>query len=342
MTEASPPGVELRRLRAFLDRALPRPTVGPLTAELIAGGRSNLTYVVTDGVSEWVLRRPPLGHVLATAHDMAREYRVMTALADTRVPVPATYLLAEQAEGADAPGAPFYLMEKVTGTVYRTAEQTADLGAAWAVAISHDLIDVLAALHRLDPVRVGLGDFGRPDGFLDRQVRRWQKQLAASRSRDIAGIDELSATLANSIPATQRPAIVHGDYKLDNVIISADSVAAVVDWEMATLGDPLCDVGLFNVYWDRSVEVVSAVSPISAAAGFPPAAELLDRYAAASGLDLSPLPWYEALGCFKLAVISEGIHYRYLQGKTVGDGFEVIGDMVAPLVAGGLARLAER
>jgi aminoglycoside phosphotransferase (APT) family kinase protein len=336
MTEASPPGVDLPRLRAFLDRALPRPTAGPLTAELIAGGRSNLTYVVGDGAAEWVLRRPPLGHVLATAHDMAREYRVMTALADTRVPVPATYVLSED---ADVLGAPFYLMEKVAGTVYRTAEQTADLGAARAVAISHDLIDVLAALHRVDPVQVGLGDFGRPDGFLDRQVRRWQKQLAASRSRDIAGIDELSATLAGSIPATQRPAIVHGDYKLDNVIIAGESVAAVVDWEMATLGDPLCDVGLFNVYWDRAVEVVAAVSPVNAAAGFPPVTELLDRYAAAGGLDLSPLPWYEALGCFKLAVISEGIHYRYLQGKTVGEGFEMIGDMVAPLVAGGLARL---
>ena len=340
MTEAAPPGVELPRLRAFLDRALTRPTAGPLIAELISGGRSNLTYAVTDGAREWVLRRPPLGHVLATAHDMAREYRVLTALAGTPVPVPATYVLCAD---ADVLGAPFYLMERVDGTVYRTAEQTEGLGAARAAAISHDLIDVLAALHRVDPVRVGLDGFGRPEGFLERQVRRWQQQLAASRSRDIEGIDELSATLAASIPATQRPTIVHGDYKLDNVIIDdQDNVAAVVDWEMATLGDPLCDLGLFNVYWDQGEAAAAVVFPVHPAAGFPPGSELLSRYAAASGLDLAPLSWYEALGCFKLAVISEGIHYRFLQGQTVGEGFETIGDMVAPLVAAGLARLAER
>jgi aminoglycoside phosphotransferase (APT) family kinase protein len=231
-------------------------------------------------------------------------------------------------------------MEKVDGTVYRTAEQTEALGAPRAVAIAHDLIDVLAGLHSVDPAGVGLGDFGRPEGFVERQVRRWQKQLAASRSREIPGIDELSATLAAAIPATQRHTIVHGDYKLDNVIVAGDSIAAVVDWEMATLGDPLCDVGLFNVYWERGEEGAAVTSPITPAAGFPDGSELLDRYAAASGLDLTPLPWYEALGCFKLAVISEGIHFRFLQGKTVGEGFEMIGDVVAPLVAGGLARLA--
>jgi aminoglycoside phosphotransferase (APT) family kinase protein len=228
----------------------------------------------------------------------------------------------------------------VAGTVYRTAGHTAGLGARRASAIACDLIDVLAALHRIEPAGVGLTGFGRPQGFVDRQVRRWQRQLAASRSREIAGIDELGAVLAGSVPATQRPAIVHGDYKIDNVIIGADdAIAAVVDWEMATLGDPLCDVGLFSVYWERGVEGIAPDSPVSAAAGFPPGPDLLVRYAATSGLDLSPLPWYEALGCFKLAVISEGIHYRFLHGQTVGDGFEMIGDMVAPLVAAGLARL---
>jgi aminoglycoside phosphotransferase (APT) family kinase protein len=323
----APPGVDLPRLRAYLGSA------GPLRAELIAGGRSNLTYVVTEGTNEWVLRRPPLGHVLATAHDMAREHRVLTALADTPVPVPATYVLCTD---AGVLGAPFYLMEKVAGTVYRTAEQTRRLGAARATAIAHELIDVLAALHGVDPGAAGLGDFGRPAGFLDRQVRRWQRQLAASRSREIAGIDALSAALARSVPATQRPAIVHGDYKLDNVIVGADdSIAAVVDWEMATVGDPLCDLGLFNVYWDGGIAEITT----GAAAGFPPGARLRARYAAATGLDLSPLPWYEALGCFKLAVISEGIHYRFLRGQTVGEGFAEIGDMVAPLVAAGLERL---
>jgi aminoglycoside phosphotransferase (APT) family kinase protein len=332
----SPPGVDLRRLRAYLnsahlDRAFPH-FAGPLRAELIAGGRSNLTYVVTDGVSTWVLRRPPLGHVLATAHDMAREHRVLTALADTPVPVPKTCVLCTD---TDVLGAPFYLMEKVDGTVYRTAEQTAGLDDERATAIAHELIDVLAALHGIDPGAVGLGDFGRPAGFLDRQVRRWQRQLAASRSREIAGIDALSEALARSVPAAQRPAIVHGDYKIDNVIVGADdSIAAVVDWEMAALGDPLCDLGLFDVYWDGVIAGFTAGS-----LGFPPGAELRARYAAATGLDLSPLPWYEALGCFKLAVISEGIHYRFLRGQTVGEGFAEIGDMVAPLVAAGLERL---
>jgi aminoglycoside phosphotransferase (APT) family kinase protein len=326
-TPAAPPGVDLERLRAFLGSA------GPLRAELVAGGRSNLTYVLTDGASEWVLRRPPLGHVLATAHDMAREHRVLAALADTPVPVPKTYVLCTD---PDVLGAPFYLMEKVDGTVYRTAEQTERLGAERATALAHELIDVLAALHCVDPGAVGLGDFGRPAGFLDRQVRRWQRQLAASRSREIAGIEELSEALAGSVPETQRPAIVHGDYKLDNVIVGPDgSIAAVVDWEMATLGDPLCDLGLFDVYWDGGIAEMVAGSSV----GFPSGTELRARYAAATGLDLTPLPWYEALGCFKLAVISEGIHYRFLRGQTVGEGFAEIGDMVAPLVAAGLERL---
>jgi aminoglycoside phosphotransferase (APT) family kinase protein len=331
----------LERLREYLrradvERSLPRPVTGPLSGELIAGGMSNLTYTVTAGTDEWVLRRPPLGHVLATAHDMGREHRVLTALAETPVPVPRTYVLCAD---PDVLGAPFYLMEKVDGTVYRTAEQTAALGPERAGTIARDLIDVLAALHDVDPAEVGLGDFGRPEGFLERQVRRWQKQLAASRSRQIDGIDELSATLADSMPATQRHTIVHGDYKLDNVIIDRhDAIAAVVDWEMATLGDPLCDLGLLRVYWDASDALPAP--RLTSAPGFPSAAELVSRYAAAGGLDLSPLPWYEALGCFKLAVISEGIHYRYLQGKTVGEGFETIGDLVAPLVADGLRRIS--
>jgi aminoglycoside phosphotransferase (APT) family kinase protein len=339
VTEGVIPGLELPRLREYLtradvERALPRPVTGRLSADLIAGGMSNLTYAMTDGTSEWVLRRPPLGHVLPTAHDMAREHWVLTALAETPVPVPRTYVLCVD---ADVLGAPFYLMEKVDGTVYRTAEQTEALGPQRAGTIARDLIDVLAALHAVDPAGVGLAEFGRPEGFLDRQVRRWQKQLAASRSRDIDGIDELSATLADSVPATQRHTIVHGDYKLDNVIIAGDSIAAVVDWEMATLGDPLCDLGLLRVYWDASERLPSA--SITSAAGFPPSSELLSRYASAGSLDLSALPWYEALGCFKLAVISEGIYYRFLQGKTVGEGFETIGDMVAPLVADGLGRI---
>ncbi|MCW2898355.1 MAG: phosphotransferase family protein [Streptosporangiaceae bacterium] len=332
------PGLDLERLRGFLQRSLPDFTNGPLDAELVAGGRSNLTYVVSDGSREWVLRRPPLGHVLATAHDMAREHRVLSALAGTPVPVPRTYGLCADAEVL---GAPFYLMEKVEGTVYRTAEQTGALGSGRARAISLDLISVLAALHAVDPEAAGLAGFGRPEGYLERQAARWRKQLEASRSRDIEGVDELTAALAGSIPVTQRHTIVHGDYKLDNVIIGADDrVAAVVDWEMATLGDPLSDLGLLRLYWDGFAELVDR--PVSPALGFPTGGELLEHYAQAAGLDLSPLPWYEAFACFKLAVISEGIYFRHRQGKTVGEGFAEIGDMVRPLVARGLDTLGRR
>jgi aminoglycoside phosphotransferase (APT) family kinase protein len=332
------PGLDLERLRAFLDRSDPGLVTGSLRAELIAGGRSNLTYVVGDGSREWVVRRPPLGHVLATAHDMAREHRVMSALAGTPVPVPRTYGLCEDVQVL---GAPFYLMERVDGVVYRDAAQTGALGPERARAISLDLISVLARLHAIDPAEVGLTGFGRPEGYLERQVGRWGKQLAASRSRDIEGAEELGSMLAGSIPVTQRHAIVHGDYKLDNVIVgpgdTGDAVAAVVDWEMATLGDPLSDLGLLRLYWDGFDELVDR--PVRPEFGFPPGAELLRHYEKLSGLDLSPLPWYEAFACFKLAVISEGIYFRHRQGKTVGEGFGEIGDMVAPLMARGLATL---
>ncbi|GAA2071913.1 phosphotransferase family protein [Actinomadura alba] len=338
MTAGDVPGVDLERLRGHLGHRSPDLVSGPLSAKLVEGGKSNLTYVVTDGTRDWVLRRPPLGHVLATAHDMAREHRVMSALAGTSVPVPATYGLCED---TGVLGAPFYLMERVEGTVYRFEEQTLTLGPDRARAISLDLVSVLGRLHAIDPQEVGLAGFGRPEGYLERQVARWRTQLAASRSREIDGAEELSAGLAASIPVTQRPAIVHGDYKLDNVIVGADdSIAAVVDWEMATLGDPLSDAGLLLLYWGGFEELPNR--PVRPEFGFPPGEELLGLYAAAADLDLAPLPWYEAFACFKLAVISEGIHFRHLQGKTVGEGFTEIGGMVEPLVARGLATLKRR
>jgi aminoglycoside phosphotransferase (APT) family kinase protein len=321
--DESAPGIDLRCLREYFGRTFPEAAIDSLDARVIAGGRSNLTYVVSDGSRDWVLRRPPLGHVLATAHDMGREYRIMTALAGTRVPVPQTFVLNSDSAVL---GAPFYVMERVEGTVHRSPDE---LSPERAAAISWSLVEVLSDLHAVDPASVGLSDFGRPDGFLERQVRRWGKQLDASRSRELAGADALRESLAASIPATQGPAIVHGDYKLDNLMISAtDTVAAVLDWEMATLGDPLCDLGLLHVYWDLAESAV-----------LPPVAEVLARYAARSSRDLSNLPWYQALGCFKLAVISEGIHYRFLQGQTVGEGFEIIGDRVEPLIAHGLELL---
>ncbi|HYS37577.1 MAG TPA: phosphotransferase family protein, partial [Pseudonocardiaceae bacterium] len=182
------PGVDLARLDAYLASAAPGLVTGPLRAEMVIGGRSNLTYYLGDGQHRWVLRRPPLGHVLSTAHDMGREFRVLSALAKTSVPVPATIHLCTDLEPL---GAPFYLMEHVPGEVLRTRGQVEKLGAARTTTLAHRLIDVLAELHTVDPDSVGLSDFGRPDGYLTRQVARWRKQLDASRSRDVAGIDEL-------------------------------------------------------------------------------------------------------------------------------------------------------
>lgn len=333
MTTSQLPGLDLDRLSDYVERIEPGLLAGPLRGDMIAGGRSNLTYAVTDGVRQWVVRRPPLGHVLATAHDVAREYRVMSALGPTAVPVPSTVLLCTD---PDVLGAPFYIMEQVEGTVYRHRAQTETLPHARNRAMAFALIDVLAGLHTVDPAEVGLGDFGRPDGFLRRQVRRWKTQLDASRCRDVPGLDELHDRLAHAVPATTRHTIVHGDYRLDNVIVDEhDHVAAVLDWEMATLGDPLTDLGLFTAYWEGLAGLPD--NPISGAvsqeAGFPPAEEMIARYAARSGADVSNLDWYLALAYFKLAVILEGIHFRFQQGKTVGDGFDQIGALVAPIVA---------
>jgi aminoglycoside phosphotransferase (APT) family kinase protein len=311
---------------------------GPLSAELVEGGRSNLTYVVTDGTSKWVVRRPPLGHVLPTAHDMAREYRVITALRDTEVPVPETVFLCEDKEVL---GAPFYVMEFVEGTPYRSRTQLAELGPDRTQGIVMSLVDTLATLHAVDPESVGLGDFGRPAGFLERQVRRWQKQLDASRSRDVPGIDLLHDRLAAAIPTPQAATILHGDYRLDNTLVLDDKIQAVLDWEMSTLGDPLADIGLMIAYSTREAPDDAVIANVSGAPGYPSTDEVIARYASRSGLDVSALDWYIAFAFFKLAVITEGIYYRFSKGQTVGVGFEGVGALVAPVVAQGNATLKE-
>lgn len=339
MPSTGPQGLDLRRLRDFLDARHPGLRGGELAAEIIAGGRSNLSYHVGDGHREWVLRRPPLGHVLPTAHDMTREHRVITALADTAVPVPATVLLCED---PDILGAPFYLMEFVAGTPYRTSEQLGRLGPERTRSIVLSLVDTLVDLHDVEPGDVGLGDFGRPDGFLERQVRRWGRQLDASRSRDLPGIDELHRGLADRLPASPGATVLHGDYRLDNVLVDpADRITAVLDWEMSTLGDPLTDLAVLVAYSGRDMPAVAGVSSAADAPGHPGTDEIVARYAERSGRDVSALDWYLGLAAFKLAVILEGIHYRYTQGKTVGTDFENIGEAVPALVAGGLRYIAD-
>ncbi|MGY5128686.1 phosphotransferase family protein [Streptomyces nigrescens] len=334
-----PPGLDLTRLREHLDRERPGLAGGPLRAQLIEGGRSNLTYRVTDGAASWVVRRPPLGHVLATAHDMQREHRVISALHETPVPVPETLLLCAD---ESVIGAPFYVMELVEGTPYRTAGQLTPLGPERTRAVVLSLVDTLVELHAVDPEAVGLGDFGRPDGFLERQLRRWGKQLTASKNRELPGIDELHEALSRALPASPAPAVVHGDYRLDNVLIGADdTLKAVLDWEMSTLGDPLTDLGLLAMYSTDLNLPGSPVSTTSGAPGHPAPAELIERYAARSGRDTSAIAWYTAFAWFKLAVILEGIHYRFTLGQTVGAGFDRIGELVPVFIDRGLTTLKE-
>ncbi|MEV5901825.1 phosphotransferase family protein [Streptomyces sp. NBC_00015] len=342
MSPDHPPGLDLDRLRALLERERPGLVDGPLTGRLIEGGRSNLTYAVSDGTAKWVVRRPPLGHVLATAHDMRREHRVISALHPTSVPVPRPVLLCEDPDNEAAPGAPFYVMEFVEGTPYRTADELAPLGERRTRDAILSLTDTLVELHAVDPAAVGLADFGRPEGFLDRQLRRWGKQLDASRSRELPGIDELHAALGRGLPHSPAPAVVHGDYRLDNVLIGTDdTIRAILDWEMSTLGDPLTDLGLLVMY---SVPLELPNSPISTTAsapGHPSPAELIERYATRSGRDVSAVSWYTAFAWFKLAVILEGIHYRYTLGQTVGRGFDRIGELVPVFIEHGLTTLQE-
>ncbi|MEV8535065.1 phosphotransferase family protein [Streptomyces sp. NPDC051211] len=340
---AGPRGLDLERLRGHLDRARPGLVAGPLTGRLIEGGRSNLTYAVTDGSSRWVVRRPPLGHVLATAHDMRREHRVIEALHGTAVPVPEPLLLCEDEEVL---GAPFYVMEFVDGVPYRTAGQLAELGPQRTRQAVLNLVDTLVELHAVDPAAVGLADFGRPEGFLDRQLRRWGKQLDASRNRELAGIDELHGALGRALPDSPAPAVVHGDFRLDNVLIGGspsgtDTIRAVLDWEMSTLGDPLTDLGLLVMYSSDLGLPESPVSTTSSAPGHPAPAELIERYAARSGRDTGAIAWYTAFAWFKLAVILEGIHYRYTLGQTVGAGFDRIGELVPVFIEHGLTTLQE-
>ncbi|MFJ9021430.1 phosphotransferase family protein [Streptomyces sp. NPDC102259] len=342
MSPDHPPGLDLDRLRVLLERERPGLVDGPLTGRLIEGGRSNLTYAVSDGTAKWVVRRPPLGHVLATAHDMRREHRVISALHPTSVPVPRPVLLCEDPDNEAAPGAPFYVMEFVEGTPYRTAGELAPIGERRTRDTVLSLADTLVELHAVDPAAVGLADFGRPEGFLDRQLRRWGKQLDASRSRELPGIDELHAALGRGLPHSPAPAVVHGDYRLDNVLIGPDdTIRAILDWEMSTLGDPLTDLGLLAMY---SVPLQLPNSPISTTAsapGHPSPAELIERYATRSGRDVSAVSWYTAFAWFKLAVILEGIHYRYTLGQTVGRGFDRIGELVPVFIEHGLTTLQE-
>lgn len=322
--EADPPGLDLAAVTAWLDEVEPGLRQGPLHASVIAGGRSNLTYRLTDGATNWALRRPPLGHVLPTAHDMTREFTVISALHQTAVAVPQPVALCPD---NSVLGQPFYLMSFVDGLIVEQPELVPD--QATAQRTTELLVDTLVALHQLDPAAVGLEQFGKPEGFLQRQVARWHKQFQSSVSGGDAVEESVVERLQQYFPDNPRHGIVHGDYRLTNVLYRKDfsGIAAVVDWEMATLGDPLTDIGLLYVYHERAETSDSVMANFPSSQGFLTPEQMLERYADQTGQSLDQLDWYIAFGYFKLAVIAAGIHARFLQGKTVGAGFEIFGHL---------------
>jgi len=304
--------------------------------QLIAGGRSNLTYRLDLDGGQIVLRRPPLGHVLPTAHDMSREYRVLTALQDTAVPVPQPLASCQDTEVV---GAPFYLMRYVDGLVLRTMQDGELLTEQQAAELSDLLASMLATIHGVDTAAVGLDTFGRPEGYLARQLSRWQRQWELSNTREMPGYPELVARLTAGLPESAEGTLVHGDFRLDNTLVRLGhpaTIAAVVDWEMSTLGDPLADLGLTLSYWADAGEGfpdINVGATVTALPGFYSRAEFADRYAELTGRDVSGIGYYIAFGYFKLAVVLEGIHARFVLGKTVGEGFEREGPAVPVLIA---------
>lgn len=291
----------------------------PLSFALIAGGHSNLTYRVEDSAGRRiVLRRPPLGAVLATAHDMGREHRIISALGATSVPVPPALGLCED---ESVNGAPFYLMEFVEGVVLEDARGTAArFDEAERGKLGLHVIDVLADLHGVDPEAVGLGTLGRKEDYLARQLHRWRKQWEKSKTRELPAMEEVHAALEASIPPQRGASIVHGDYRIGNMlVVPGGRIAAVLDWELCTLGDPLADLGYLMNQWagpDESEGPMArgaAMAP-TAAGGFPDRAEMLERYAARTGRDVSHIDYYRAFQYWRLAAIVEGVMARYLKG----------------------------
>jgi aminoglycoside phosphotransferase (APT) family kinase protein len=306
-------GIDIDRVTAWLVDNIDGATA-PFEFDAIAGGRSNLTYTVTgaDG-TRYVLRRPPTGTVLATAHDMAREHKIISAVGLTSVPVPPALGLCTDDQ---VNGAPFYVMGFVDGVVLDSADKGALLSPELRRAAGFDLIDVLADLHDVDVDAVGLGDLAKREGYVERQVKRWSTQWERSKTRELPAVEEVARRLAVRFPVQQGVSIAHGDYRFGNVLtdVTTGRITAVLDWELCTLGDPLADLGYLGVYWSDGDAVVRNNDP-TPAGGFLSWSEVVDRYAARTGRDVSGIDYYIAFSCWRLAVISEGVYARYLHGR---------------------------
>ena len=292
--------------------------VAPFTFEVIAGGRSNLTFKVTaaDG-QRFVLRRPPLARVLATAHDMAREHRVISAVGRTSVPVPPALGLCTD---ETVNGVPFYVMGYVDGVVLDSPERGAELPLPLRRVAGEHLFDVLADLHAVDIDAVGLGDLAKREGYVERQVKRWSTQWEQSKTRELPAVDEVARRLREAMPVQQGVSIAHGDFRFGNCLtdVATGRITAVLDWELCTLGDPLADLGYLGVYWFHGDVTSMRDNDPTPAGGFPTYSELVERYARRTGRDVSGIDYYVAFGCWRLAVISEGVYARYLHGA-MGD-----------------------
>jgi aminoglycoside phosphotransferase (APT) family kinase protein len=316
---AAPAGIEQPTLEPWLAEHCEavRP---PFSYRLISGGRSNLTYELRDAAGRrMVLRRPPLGNILQSAHDVAREHRIISALDCTPVPVAAPLALCLDPA---VNGAPFYVMELVEGPVVRHVEDAERwLDLAGRATAGRSLISTMVALHAVDPDAVGLGELGRKEHYAERQLNRWYQQFRAAADREVPVIDEVHRRLSEAVPEQRRVGIVHGDFRIDNCVLGGTgSVKAVLDWELCTLGDPLADLGLLMVYWAEPGDPPDSMLTGSAtsAPGFPSRAEVVDLYAELSRADVSDLNFFIALGYWKTACIFEGIRARYGAG-VMGD-----------------------
>jgi aminoglycoside phosphotransferase (APT) family kinase protein len=318
----APVGIDVANVTSWFEQHVPG-VVAPLTFTLIAGGRSNLTFRVEDAAgAAWALRRPPLHHVLPSAHDMVREHRLMSSLGPVGIPVPVTVGLCTDEAVNERP---FYVMEFVEGHIVRTApEAEAAFDEPTRRAVGDHMADTLAALHAVSPDEVGLGDLGRHDGYIERQLKRWRGQYEQMQVEGVdhgGVVERVGDELGRRVPVQQRTSVVHGDYRMDNVVLdSTGRVRAILDWEICTLGDPLADLGLLMVYWADPTDsmAVLGLSPTTAA-GFSTRAQVRDRYAAASDLDVSGLGYYVAFGYWKLACILQGVYARYVAGAGAGD-----------------------
>ena len=303
-------GIELAPVTAWARERIPGLTP-PLEFLLIAGGHSNLTYKFVDDRGEaYVLRRPPLGHVLESAHDMGREHRIVSALADTDVPVPPVH---GHCDDAAVNGAPFYLMRYVDGLVAHDAAAVADMPPDERRALGRHVVEVLATLHGLDPDAVGLGDLGRREAYLARQLRRWSKQWTATQTHEVPEMEESERLLRENMPEQIGASIAHGDYRLGNMIVGGGRIRAVLDWELCTLGDPLADLGYLLNNWMQPGESGAAAAP-TGAGGFGSREEVCAAYEEATGRDLSAIHYYRAFSHWRLAAIAQGVYKRYLVG----------------------------